>query len=263
MVQIPWFTEAVYSKGNAMTTQTTQSSIVIRRSSDRGFFDHGWLKAFHSFSFGQYRDRQWDGFGSLRVINQDTIAPRMGFGEHGHRDMEIITYPVSGSVRHRDSLGNEEDITHGMIQRMSAGSGIRHSEFNPLDSETHLLQIWIEPRETGITPTHESKRFPILEETGKLHLLASADGEGGSLKIEQDAKMSAGIFNEDDSVSVKIRESRQAWVQVIRGSANLTSSGTIQEGYALKTGDGAAISHAEAIELVFTEESEVLVFELG
>ena len=230
--------------------------IRVRRSKERGSFDHGWLETHHTFSFGGYRDEQWMGFGSLRVINEDWIAPKMGFSEHGHRDMEIITYPVSGTVRHRDSLGNEEDIVHGMIQRMSAGSGIRHSEFNPSDERTHMLQIWIEPREMGIEPTHESKVFPILDQPGRLHLLASADGSDGSLVIEQDARLSAGVFQAGDSARVEIEPGRRVWVQVIRGSVSVL-------GQVLGAGDGAGITDEQRIDFGFDEASEILVFELA
>jgi quercetin 2,3-dioxygenase len=230
--------------------------IRVRKSKERGYFDHGWLETAHTFSFGGYRDEAWMGFGPLRVINEDVIAPKMGFSEHGHRDMEIITYPVSGAVRHRDSLGNEEDIVHGVIQRMSAGSGIRHSEFNPLDERTHMLQIWIEPRDAGIEPTHESKAFPILEQPGRLHLLASEDGSNGSLKIEQDARMSAGVFGAGDTISIEIQSRRRVWVQVVSGSVSVL-------GQVLEVGDGAGISDEQRIELVFNEPSEILVFELA
>jgi len=230
--------------------------IRVRRSKERGYFDHGWLETAHTFSFGGYRDEAWMGFGSLRVINEDFIAGKMGFGEHGHRDMEIITYPVSGAVRHRDSLGNEEDIVHGMIQRMSAGSGIRHSEFNPRDERTHMLQIWIEPRETGLAPTHESKAFAVLDEPGRLHLLASGDGSGGSLKIEQDARLSAGVFGAGDWARIEVEPGSRVWVQVIAGSISVL-------GEVLEVGDGAGISDEGVIEFGFDEASEILVFELA
>jgi len=230
--------------------------IQVRKSKERGYFDHGWLETAHTFSFGGYRDEAWMGFGPLRVINEDVIAPKMGFSEHGHQDMEIITYPVSGAVRHRDSIGSEEDIVHGMIQRMSAGSGIRHSEFNPLDERTHLLQIWIEPRDAGIEPTHESKAFPFLDEPGRLHLLASEDGSDGSLQIEQDARLSAGVFGAGDSVSIEIGAGRRVWVQVVAGSVAVL-------GQVLEVGDGAGISDVQGIEFGFDEASEILVFELA
>lgn len=229
--------------------------ITIRRSSERGHIDHGWLDARHTFSFGQYQDSKWMGFGSLRVINEDVIGAKMGFGEHGHRDMEIITYPVSGAVRHRDSLGNEEDIVHGTIQRMSAGSGIRHSEFNPLAQKTHLLQIWIEPRERGIAPTHDSKRFGVLEETGRLHLLVSEDGADGSLQIEQDARMYAGVFEAGGSVVHQRGIGDRVWIQVIKGRVELM-------GVTLGAGDGAGITDEDSIAMRFDDESEILVFAL-
>lgn len=235
-------------------TQATQQQ--VRRSDQRGHIDHGWLDARHTFSFGRYMDPHWMGFRSLRVINEDVIAPKMGFGEHPHRDMEIITYPVSGAVRHRDSLGHEEDIVPGMIQHMSAGSGIRHSELNPLAERTHLLQIWIEPREAGIEPGHQSRAFPIFDETGTLHLLASPDGEGGSLMIQADARVYAGVLNAGERFEHTLRELRHAWVQVVRGSVRVNGS-------ELGSGDGLALSAVSSIEFEADEESELLVFELA
>lgn len=235
-------------------TQATQQQ--VRKSDQRGHIDHGWLDARHTFSFGRFMDPHWMGFRSLRVINEDVIAPKMGFGEHPHRDMEIITYPVSGAVRHRDSLGHEEDIVPGMIQHMSAGSGIRHSEFNPLGEQTHLLQIWIEPREQGIEPGHQSKAFPIFEETGALHLLASPDGEGDSLTIQTDARVYAGVLEAGGRHDHAMRELRHAWVQVVRGSVRVNGS-------ALGTGDGLALSEVGSIGFEADEESELLVFELA
>ena len=236
-----------------MSVKTTQQH---RPSGQRGHFDHGWLETYHSFSFGAYQDPDWMGFRSLRVINEDLIGARMGFGEHGHRDMEIITYPVSGAVRHRDSLGHEEDITPGMIQHMSAGSGIRHSEFNPLGERTHMLQIWIEPRERGIEPGHQSRAFSIHDERGALHLLASPDGVDGSLVIQQDAWMHAGVFGAGDTLSHTLGRAGHAWVQVVRGSVRIN-------GTALRTGDGLALSHEQTLAFMFDEESEILVFELN
>lgn len=234
--------------------QTQQHT--IRKSGQRGHFDHGWLDARHTFSFGRYTDPHWMGFRSLRVINEDVIAPRMGFGEHPHRDMEIITYPISGAVRHRDSLGHEEDIVPGMIQHMSAGSGIRHSEFNPLDERTHLLQIWIEPREQGIEPGHQSRAFPIGTERNTLHLLASADGEGDSLTIRADARVYAGVFDAGTGFDHAMRGLDHAWVQVVRGGLRVN-------GAALSAGDGLALREVGSIGFVFDEESEILVFELA
>jgi redox-sensitive bicupin YhaK (pirin superfamily) len=235
-------------------TQTQQ--IQVRRSGERGHIDHGWLDARHTFSFGRYMDPHWIGFRTLRVINEDVIAARMGFGEHPHRDMEIITYPISGAVRHRDSLGHEEDIVPGMIQHMSAGSGIRHSEFNPLDERTHLLQIWIEPREQGIEPGHQSRAFPIFERTGELHLVASHDGEGDSLRIQTDARVYAGVLGAGSRVEHAMRELRHAWVQVVRGSLRVN-------GTAIGAGDGLALSDVGSLVFEVDDESELLVFELA
>lgn len=241
--------------------RTDQGVFTLRSGDDRGHFDHGWLDTHHTFSFGSYQDSEWMGFGVLRVINEDVIAPRMGFGEHGHRDMEIITYPVSGVVRHRDSLGNEEDITPGMIQRMSAGSGIQHSEFNPSDEKTHMLQIWIEPKEAGITPTHESRVIAIEDKPGRLHVLVSPDGVDGSMVIQQDATMSAGVFDSGDSVGIDIGVDRRVWVQVIRGSMEIRDGDGAR--VELVGGDGVGVSRAEAVEIGFHESSEILVFELA
>lgn len=228
----------------------------VRKSAQRGHVDHGWLDTYHTFSFGQYQDPHWMGFRSLRVINEDYIGARMGFGEHGHRDMEIITYPVSGAVRHRDSLGTEEDITPGMIQHMSAGSGIRHSEFNPLGEKTHMLQIWIEPREAGIEPGHQSRAFPVHDEPGRLHLLASPDGEGDSLVIQQDARMLAGVFAAGVGLTHELGEFEHAWVQVVHGVVRVDDT-------ELRAGDAAAVSGSETLQLEFVEQSEILVFELA
>ncbi len=228
----------------------------IRAHDARGHFDHGWLDTRHTFSFGGYQDPEWMGFRTLRVINDDVIGPRMGFGEHGHRDMEIITYPLSGAVRHRDSLGSEEDITPGMIQHMSAGSGIRHSEFNPLGEKTHMLQIWIEPRERGITPGHQSRAFPVHDEPGMLHLLASPDGEDGSLVIGQDAWMYAGVFEAGATLTHGLAHADHAWVQVVGGVV-------VVNGAQLSEGDGLALSDENTLDISFLESGELLVFELA
>lgn len=230
--------------------------ITVRKSSDRGHADHGWLNAKHTFSFGQYRDPDHMGFRSLRVINQDIVAPRTGFGEHPHRDMEIITYPISGHIRHGDSLGNTEDIGHGTIQTMTAGSGIRHSEKNPHNEPVHMLQIWIEPREDGLQPTHASRSFPILTETDRLHQLASPDGADGSLIIQQDARLYAGVFREGSAETFALGDGRHAWIQVVDGSVTVN-------GVALKTGDAAAISDETLLELAFDQTSEILLFDLN
>lgn len=236
-------------------TQAAQQQ-KIRRSEDRGHIDHGWLDARHTFSFGRYMDPDWMGFRGLRVINEDVIAPRMGFGEHPHRDMEIITYPISGAVRHGDSLGHVEDITPGMIQHMSAGSGIRHSESNPLSEETHLLQIWIEPREKGLEAGHQSLTMAVHERRNELHLVASPDGEGESLKIQADARVLAGVFDAGERLGHGLRGFEHAWVQVVRGTLRVNGTG-------LSAGDGLGLSAVDALELEFDERSEILVFELA
>lgn len=230
--------------------------ITVRKSEDRGHIDHGWLNAKHTFSFGDYRDEQHMSFRSLRVINEDVVGPKTGFAEHPHRDMEIITYPLSGRLRHGDSLGHSEDIGHGTVQTMTAGSGIRHSESNPHAEPVHLLQIWIMPRERGLEPTHDSRSFPITEQTNRFHQIASPDGADGSLVIQQDARLHAGVFDAGTAQTVAIGAGRHAWVQVARGSLTLN-------GVALKAGDGAAVSDEDTIELEFVGDSEVLLFDLG
>lgn len=231
--------------------------ITVRKSEHRGHLDHGWLDARHSFSFGRYVDREHMGFRSLRVINEDVIAPGAGFGEHPHNDMEIITYPLSGAIRHTDSLGHAEDITPGIIQRMTAGRGIRHSESNPSPTDpTHMLQIWIEPRAVGLEPSHESRAFDIRADTGRLHLLASPDGVDGSMIIQQDARLYAGVLKAGGSVEVQLAPGRGAWVQVASGSITVNGIG-------LAGGDGAAIEDETMLRLESTGTGEVLVFDLA
>tara|TARA_R110000782_G_scaffold19101_3_gene51982 strand:+ start:1204 stop:1899 length:696 start_codon:yes stop_codon:yes gene_type:complete len=230
--------------------------ITVRKSEDRGHIDHGWLNARHTFSFGDYRDPEHMGFRSLRVINEDVVGPRTGFPEHPHRDMEIITYPLSGRLRHGDSLGHQEDIGHGTVQTMTAGSGIRHSESNPHAEPVHLLQIWILPRAKGLEPTHDARSFPIAEQTNRFHQIVGPDGADGSLVIRQDARLYAGIFAEGSAETVALGAGRHAWVQVARGS--LTVNGT-----ELKAGDGAAVSDEATLAFAFAEDSEVLWFDLG
>jgi len=243
------------------------------RSTDRGHIDHGWLDARHTFSFGNYMDPRFMAFRSLRVINEDVIAPRRGFGEHGHRDMEIITYPISGAIRHRDSLGHEEDVASGMIQVMSAGSGIRHAEMNGGDEPVHLLQIWIEPRQAGLEPTHASASIPVHDQPGRLHRLVGSDADPealaqGLMTIAQDASMSAGVFAPGDRETVRLGTDRHGWVQVVRGSLRIIGESTgdgsgDQTGEELSAGDGAAISGEESVELVFEADSEIVFFELA
>lgn len=230
--------------------------ITVRRSNDRAHLNHGWLDTRHTFSFGEYRDADHRGFRSLRVINEDVVAPRAGFAEHPHHDMEIITYPLSGALRHGDSLGHQEDIRHGTIQTMTAGSGIRHAESNPHPEPVHLLQIWILPKARGLAPSHDSRSFPIADQPGRFHQIVSPDGADNSLVIQQDARLHAGIFPKGHAETVPLGPARHAWIQVARGS--LTVNGT-----ALHTGDGAAISDEHTLELRFTDDSEVLLFDLN
>ena len=229
--------------------------IRVRKAEERGYFDHGWLKTYHTFSFADYYDPQHMGFRALRVMNEDRVAPGRGFGEHPHRDMEIVTYVLSGALEHRDSLGNGEVLRPGEFQRMTAGSGIRHSEFNPSDSESvHLYQIWLLPREKGLRPGYEQKAFPEQERRGTLRLVASPDGEEGSLTIQQDARIYLSLLDAQESVSHSFTGGH-GWLQVLRGQVRLNDA-------ALKAGDGAAISGEPRVEMAAVEDSEILLFDL-
>ena len=229
----------------------------IRRSNARGFADHGWLKSHHSFSFADYMDPAWMGWGNLRVINEDRIAPGTGFGTHGHRDMEIISYVLQGSLAHQDSMGNVKAIPPGDMQRMSAGSGVRHSEFNHApDQTTHFLQIWIEPNVRGIDPGYEQKHFAEAEKRGQLRLVASADGAQGSVTVHADAALYAGLFDGAESARLPVDPSRKAYVHLVSG--RLAVNGEV-----LQAGDAAVITGEPAIELGAGEAAEVLVFDLA
>ena len=230
--------------------------ITTIRSDERGHLDHGWLNTFHTFSFGTYDNPERRSFGPLRVINDDIVAPARGFAEHPHRDMEIISYVVSGTLRHTDSTGAREDITPGVVQRMSAGSGIRHSEVNPsADTPVRLLQIWIKPDHRGAEPRHESRAFPVREQPGRLHLIASPDGADGSLDIHQDARLWAGVFRAGESAETPLGDGRRGWVQVVRGEL-------VVNGTALGEGDGAALTDETEIRIESRSDSEALVFDL-
>lgn len=229
----------------------------LRKSQDRGYADHGWLKSFHSFSFAGYHDPQFMGWGNLRVINEDRIAPGMGFGKHGHRNMEIISYVLSGKLAHQDSMGNVKGIPPGDVQRMSAGSGVTHSEFNHAqDQTTHFLQIWIEPNTLEIPPSYEQQSIPLVEKQGKLCLVASPSGENYSVKIHADAKLYAGLFNGNESASLAINSKLKAYVHLIQGSLNVN-------GERLNSGDALLIQDEAAIQIKDGENAEVLVFELA
>jgi quercetin 2,3-dioxygenase len=242
---------------NALYGVLEVTMISVRKAQDRGHFDHGWLDTSHTFSFASYFDPRFMGFRSLRVINEDLIAPGMGFGTHGHRDMEIVTYVASGAIAHKDSLGTGSVIRPGEAQRMTAGTGVRHSEFNPSEEEpVHLLQIWIEPEREGLEPGYEQREFPASERAGRLRMIASRDGAEGSLTIHQDARIFATDLKAGDSVEHTLERGRHAWVQMVRGSATLNGSH-------LSAGDGAAISEEPALRLAATEDAEVLLFDLA
>jgi redox-sensitive bicupin YhaK (pirin superfamily) len=229
----------------------------IRRSHERGGADHGWLKTRHSFSFADYYDPQWMGWGNLRVINEDHIAPGTGFGTHGHRDMEIVTYVLSGELAHKDSLGNGAAIPPGDVQRMSAGRGILHSEFNHAPEQTtHLLQIWILPSKQGIEPGYEQKRFADDEKRGRLRLVASPDGAEGSVTIHADARLFAGLFDGGESAELSLDPKRKAYVQAVRGSL-------VANGEKLAAGDALLLDGESALSFRQGANAEVLVFDLA
>src|SRR3982751_1805898 len=219
------------------------SMITLRKSSDRGYADHGWLKSCHTFSFAGYHDPEHMGFGNLRVINEDRIAPGSGFGTHGHRDMEIISYVLSGELAHKDSIGNVKGIPPGDVQRMSAGTGVQHSEFNHADGQTtHFLQIWIEPNVTGIPPSYEQKTFADAEKRGALRLVASPDGAKGSVLIHADARLYAGLFDGAESATLELSAARKTYVHLIRGQLEVN-------GRVLKAGDAAALQSEATLTL--------------
>ncbi|MSO85828.1 MAG: pirin family protein [Rhodospirillales bacterium] len=231
--------------------------IAIRPSNERGAFDHGWLVTSHTFSFSEYQDPAHMGFRALRVINEDIVRPGKGFGTHGHRDMEIVTYVLSDALEHKDSLGNGSIISPGEVQRMSAGTGIRHSEFNAsADADVHLLQIWIVPEREGIAPGYEQKTFPIAAETDRLLLVASRSGAAGSVTIHQDANLYAATLSPGGRVAAVLAPGRHAWVQVARGALKLN-------GAALAAGDGAQISDETAIDIRGPSGGEFLLFDLA
>jgi quercetin 2,3-dioxygenase len=231
--------------------------IQVRRAEERGHADHGWLDTNHTFSFASYYDPRFMGFRSLRVINDDTVAPGRGFGTHGHRDMEIISYVLEGALEHRDSLGTGSVLRPGDVQRMSAGTGVRHSEFNGSKTEpVHFLQIWIEPEQDGITPDYEEKAFSDEEKRDRLRLIASRDGRDGSLTIHQDVSVFATVLEPGGEVTHAIDPGRHVWVHVARGSVTL-------DGQILRAGDGAAVSNENQVSLVGERGAEVLLFDLA
>jgi quercetin 2,3-dioxygenase len=230
--------------------------ITLRRAQDRGHADHGWLNSHHSFSFADYQDPDHMGFGPLRVINEDRVAPGQGFGTHGHRDMEIISYVLDGALEHKDSIGTGSVIRPGDVQRMSAGKGIRHSEFNSSRGEmVHFLQIWIEPSVNGIDPSYEQKHFDAAAKRGKLNLVASSDGRDGSVKIHQDALMFAGLFDAGEHAIHTLAPGRIAYVHLARGSATIN-------GEALLAGDALKASDIAQVTIEQGKAAEVLLFDL-
>jgi len=228
----------------------------LRKSEDRGYADHGWLKSRHTFSFGDYHDPKHVEFGVLRVINEDQVAPGEGFGTHGHRDMEIVSYVLEGQLGHRDSMGNGSVIVPGDVQRMSAGTGVLHSEMNPSSSEpVHFLQIWIRPSAEGIRPGYEQKHFTPEEKRGVLRLVASEDGTQGSVRVHQDARIYAGLFDGSERAELALGARRRAYVHLARGSLKLN-------GVALAAGDGVQLSDVSTLTVSDGRAAEVLVFDL-
>jgi redox-sensitive bicupin YhaK (pirin superfamily) len=231
--------------------------ITLRKSADRGFADHGWLKSFHSFSFADYHDPAQMGVGNLRVINEDRIAPGTGFGTHGHRDMEIVSYVLDGALAHKDSMGNDGVIRAGDVQRMSAGSGVMHSEFNhAADAPTHFLQIWVLPARRGIAPGYEQKHFDAAAKRGRLALVASPDGAEGSVTIHADTRLRAGLFDGAERAELALDPARIAYVHVARGSLRVNDR-------ALNAGDAARIEREDRLVLEGGQAAEVLVFDLA
>ncbi len=230
--------------------------VTLRRGGERGYVDFGWLRSFHSFSFGEYYDPRHMGFSALRVINEDRIAPGTGFPTHGHRDMEIISYVLDGELAHQDSMGNGSVIRPGDVQRMSAGTGVRHSEYNHArDATTHFLQIWIEPAKTGIAPGYEERNFSSADKRGRLRLVASPDGADSSVKIHQDARMYAGLLDGDETIELTLDPARRAYLHVARGSVEVN-------GQRLEAGDAAMLVKEPTLRLGGGRDAEVIAFDL-
>lgn len=228
----------------------------IRKSSDRGHLNHGWLDTYHTFSFGDYYDPSHMGFRALRVMNEDRVAAGQGFGMHPHRDMEIVTLVLSGALAHKDSLGHGETLRPGELQRMTAGTGIRHSEFNPSDTEAvHLYQVWLLPRAAGLAPSYEQKAFDPAERAGRWQLVASPEGAAGSLMIQQDARIFLADMAGGQDLQHTIATDRHAWLQVLRGSVTVN-------GMALETSDGLAVSDESQLNLLATSNAELMLFDL-
>lgn len=231
--------------------------IQIRKSTDRGHANHGWLDTYHTFSFSSYRDPKHMGFRSLRVMNEDWVAPGQGFGSHPHQDMEIVTYVLEGALEHKDSMGNGEVLRPGEFQRMTAGTGITHSEFNPSATEpVHLYQIWLYPSQKGLEPSYEQKRFPEAERKNRLRLVASREADQGSLLIHQDARIFLARLERGRDVVHELILGRHAWLQVMRGSVTLN-------GHELQTSDGASVSEENSLLIQSTDDAEFMLFDLA
>jgi redox-sensitive bicupin YhaK (pirin superfamily) len=231
--------------------------IRIRKAAERGHFNHGWLDTYHTFAFGDYYDPAQMGFRSLRVMNDDHVAPSQGFGMHGHREMEIVTYVLEGSLQHRDSMGNGSIIRAGQLQRMTAGTGIRHSEFNPSQTEwLHLYQIWLPPERPGLTPSYEELTLPQEEKSGRFRLVASPDGSADSMTIHQDARLYLASLVPGQSVEQAIQPGRGAWLQVLKGKVKFQK-------HELSAGDGVAITNEPRVAVQAAVPSEVLLFDLA
>ncbi len=231
--------------------------IAVRKSEARGHANHGWLDSYHTFSFANYYDRNYMNFRSLRVINEDVVNPGKGFGTHGHSDMEIITYVLEGTLEHKDSLGTGAVIKPGEVQRMSAGTGIQHSEFNPSQTDrVHLLQIWLLPDTNGLEPSYEQRDFPLTERRGKLRLVAARDARDGAVKVHQDVDLYAAVLDKNSRVSHVLQPNRHAWIQVARGAVLLN-------GLTLEKGDGAAVSDEAELVIEAAEDAEFLLFDLA
>ena len=231
--------------------------LTLRKSLDRGYADHGWLKSYHSFSFAGYHDSAHMGWGNLRVINEDRIAAGAGFGKHGHRDMEIISYVLSGEIAHQDSIGNIKGIPPGDVQRMSAGTGVTHSEFNHAKGQTtHFLQIWIEPNVTGIAPSYEQKTIPSVDKRGRLRVIASATGADGAVQIHANAALYAGLFDGDEKAQLALDPQRKGYVHLVRGML-------VVNGQPISAGDAVLLEGESSVTLSKGSDAEVLVFDLA
>lgn len=233
--------------------------IHLRKSLDRGHFDHGWLKTYHTFSFGEYHDPNFMGFGPLRVINEDYVEKGKGFPTHGHSDMEIVTYPIEGTVAHRDSTGTSGVILPHQVQKMTAGKGIKHSEFNPSATEVlHLLQIWLIPNSSGLPPSYEQKDFKQAIQSGEPTLIASPTAMEGSIKVHQDVFLWARQLSTNQSWELNLKTQRFYWLQLVRGQLSLEPSG-----YSVSPGDGVAITQEEQLKIIANEDAEFLLFDMG